>query len=65
MFTEVIKGKNLMKTLHLEKSGIRGLSISESFEKQEKHSVLTGIVMSNEFLIFEISICSSFTGLFG
>ena len=40
-----------MKTLHLEKSGIRGLSISESFEKQEKHSVLTGIVMSNEFLI--------------
>ena len=40
-----------MKTLHLEKNGIRGLSISESFEKQEKHSILAGIVMSNEFLI--------------
>ena len=40
-----------MKTLHLEKNGIRGLSISESFEKQEKHSLLAGVVMSNEFLI--------------
>ena len=40
-----------MKTLHLEKNGIRGLSISESFEKQDKHSILAGIVMSNEFLI--------------
>jgi len=40
-----------MKTLHLEKNGIRGLSISESFEKQEKHSILAGVVMSNEFLI--------------
>ena len=40
-----------MKTLHLEKKGIRGLSISESFEKQEKHSILAGVVMSNEFLI--------------
>ena len=40
-----------MKTLHLKKNGIRGLSISESFEKQEKHSILAGVVMSNEFLI--------------
>ena len=40
-----------MKTLHLEKNGIRGLSISESFEKQDKHSILAGVVMSNEFLI--------------
>ena len=40
-----------MKTLHLEKKGIRGLSISESFTKQHKHSVLAGIVMSNEFQI--------------
>tara|TARA_Y100000996_G_scaffold396539_1_gene362739 strand:- start:2458 stop:3039 length:582 start_codon:yes stop_codon:yes gene_type:complete len=40
-----------MKTLHLEKNGIRGLSISESFKKQSKHSILAGVVMSNEFLI--------------
>tara|TARA_B100000029_G_scaffold7120_1_gene7556 strand:+ start:105 stop:686 length:582 start_codon:yes stop_codon:yes gene_type:complete len=40
-----------MKKLHLEKNGIRGLSISESFEKQDKHSILAGVVMSNEFLI--------------
>ena len=40
-----------MKTLHLEKNGIRGLAISESFTKESKHSVLAGVVMSNEFLI--------------
>jgi len=40
-----------MKTLHLEKNGIRGLSISESFEKQDTHSILAGVVMSNELLI--------------
>ena len=40
-----------MKTLHLEKNGIRGLSISESFTKQDKYSVLAGVVMSNEFQI--------------
>jgi len=40
-----------MKTLHLDKNGIRGLSISESFTKQDTHSVLAGVVMSNDFLI--------------
>ncbi len=40
-----------MKTLHLERNGIRGLSISESFEKQDEYSILAGVVMSNEFLI--------------
>jgi len=40
-----------MKTLHLEKNGIRGFSISESFEKQDNQSLLAGVVMSNEFLI--------------
>jgi len=40
-----------MKTLHLEKKGIRGLSISESFSKQDTHSILAGIVMSNELKI--------------
>ena len=40
-----------MKILHLEKNGIRGLSISESFQKEDTHSILVGVVMSNEFLI--------------
>ena len=40
-----------MKTLHLEKNGVRGLSISESFQKEDTHSILAGVVMSNEFLI--------------
>ena len=40
-----------MKKLHLEKNGIRGLSISESFENQDEYSILAGVVMSNEFLI--------------
>jgi len=40
-----------MKTLHLEKNGIRGLAISESFTQESEKSVLAGIVMSNEFLI--------------
>ena len=40
-----------MKTLHLDKNGIRGLSISESFTKEDTHSVLAGVVVSNDFLI--------------
>jgi len=40
-----------MKTLHLEKNGIRGLSISESFTHENTRSVLAGVVMSNEFQI--------------
>ncbi len=40
-----------MKILHLEKNGIRGLSISESFIKKDVKSVLAGVVMSNEFHI--------------
>ena len=40
-----------MKTLPLEKNGIRGLSISESFTQDSEYSILAGIVMSNEFHI--------------
>ena len=37
-----------MRDLHLEKSGIRGLAIAESFSQDSKKSVLSGIVMSTD-----------------
>ena len=40
-----------MKHLHLEKNGIRGLSIAESFSQTSKKSVLSGIVMSTDLVI--------------
>ena len=40
-----------MRNLHLEKQGIRGLAIAESFSQTSKKSVLSGIVMSTDFVI--------------
>ena len=40
-----------MRHLHLEKSGIRGLAIAESFSQNSKKSVLSGIVMSTYLVI--------------
>ena len=40
-----------MRHLHLEKSGIRGLAIAESFSHDSKKSVLSGIVMSTDLVI--------------
>ena len=40
-----------MRHLHLEKSGIRGLAIAESFSQNSKKSVLSGIVMSTDLVI--------------
>ena len=40
-----------MRHLHLEKSGLHGLAISESFSQNSKKSVLSGIVMSTELVI--------------
>jgi len=40
-----------MRHLHLEKSGIRGLAIAESFLQNSKKSVLSGIVMSTDLVI--------------
>ena len=40
-----------MKNLHLEKKGIRGLAIAESFSQDSKKSVLSGIVMSTDLII--------------
>ena len=40
-----------MRHLHLEKKGIRGLAIAESFSQNSKKSVLSGIVMSTDLVI--------------
>ena len=40
-----------MRHLHLEKKGIRGLAIAESFSQTSKKSVLSGIVMSTDLVI--------------
>ena len=46
-----IQGRNKMRSLHLEKNGIRGLAIAESFRQDSKKSILSGVIMSNNFVI--------------
>ena len=40
-----------MRPLHLEKKGLRGLAIAESFHQNSKKSILSGIVMRRDFVI--------------
>ena len=40
-----------MRPLHLEKKGLRGLAIAESFRQNSKKSILSGIVMRRDFVI--------------
>lgn len=40
-----------MRILHLEKKGLRGLAIAESFRSNSKKSILSGIVMRRDFVI--------------
>ena len=40
-----------MRSLHLEKKGLRGLAIAESFTPNSSKSVLSGIVMRRDFII--------------
>ena len=40
-----------MRSLHLEKRGLRCLAIAESFRQNSKSSILSGIVMRRDFLI--------------
>lgn len=40
-----------MRPLHLEKKGLRGLAIAESFRQDSKRSLLSGIVMRRDFVI--------------
>ena len=40
-----------MRPLHLEKKGLRGLAIAESFHQNSKKSILSGLVMRRDFVI--------------
>ena len=40
-----------MRNLHLEKKGLRGLAIAESFVQNSKKSILAGVVMRRDFVI--------------
>jgi len=40
-----------MRSLHLEKKGLRGLAIAESFRQNSRKSILSGIVMRRDFVI--------------
>ena len=40
-----------MRKLHLEKKGLRGLAIAESFRQNTKKSVFSGIVMRQDFVV--------------
>src|SRR6267142_2929125 len=37
--------------LHIEKKGLRGLAIAESFREEDKTSTLAGVVMRRDFVI--------------
>lgn len=40
-----------MRSLHLEKQGLRGLAIAESFRQNSSKSIFSGIVMRRDFVI--------------
>lgn len=40
-----------MRNLRLEKKGLRGLAIAESFKQDSKKSILAGVVMRRDFVI--------------
>ena len=40
-----------MNHLHIEKKGLRGLAIAESFREDDKISALAGVVMRRDFII--------------
>ena len=40
-----------MRSLHLEKKGLRGLAIAESFRQNQPKSIFSGIVMRRDFVI--------------
>lgn len=40
-----------MRPLHLEKKGLRGLAIAESFRQDSQKSILSGVVMRRDFII--------------
>ncbi|KFM18992.1 Protein of unknown function DUF99 [Marine Group I thaumarchaeote SCGC AAA799-P11] len=40
-----------MRSLHLEKKGLRGLAIAESFKQNSTKSIFSGVVMRRDFVI--------------
>ncbi|TAK29313.1 MAG: DUF99 family protein [Nitrosarchaeum sp.] len=40
-----------MRSLHLEKRGLRGLAIAESFRQNSTRSILSGLIMRRDFVI--------------
>ena len=40
-----------MRPLHLEKKGLRGLAIAESFHQNSERSILSGLIMRRDFVI--------------
>ncbi|GKS66893.1 hypothetical protein YTPLAS73_04400 [Nitrosarchaeum sp.] len=40
-----------MRSIHLEKKGLRGLAIAESFRQNSKRSILSGLIMRKDFVI--------------
>ena len=40
-----------MNHLHIEKKGLRGLAVAESFREEDKSSSLAGVVMRRDFII--------------
>jgi len=46
-----IRGEKNVRSLHLEKKGLRGLAIAESFKPNSIKSVFSGIVMRRYFII--------------
>ena len=51
LVTVHILEKTNMRPLHLEKKGLRGLAIAESFRQNSSKSILSGIVMRRDFVI--------------
>ena len=40
-----------MRSLHLEKKGLRGLAIAESFRQNSTRSILSGLIMRRDFVV--------------
>ncbi len=46
-----MRGERTVRSLHLEKKGLRGLAVAESFKQRSQKSVFAGIVMRRDFVI--------------
>lgn len=51
-----------MRSLHLEKKGLRGLAIAESFAPNSPNSILSGVVMRRDFIIDDFVFGSATLG---